>query len=164
MHIHLIFSCKCLGLEWLNHIMVVELSKKLLTVFLGGCNILHSPQQCTRVPVPPHSGHLVSYALFYMCSDLLFCSAARPCLTLCDAMDCSTPGTPVLPILCVHVHWIRDAIQTSHPLLASSPLVFDLSQHRGLFQWVSSLNQVAKVLEFQLQQQSFQRIFRVDFL
>ena len=111
MHIHLIFSCKYLGLEWLNHIMVVELSKKLLTVFLGGCNILHSPQQCTRVPVPPHSGHLVSYALFYMCSDLLFCSAARPCLTLCDAMDCSTPGTPVLPILCVHVHWIRDAIK-----------------------------------------------------
>ena len=62
-----------LGLEWRNHIIVVELSKILLTVFLGGCDILHSPQQCMSVPVPPHSGHLVSYALFYMCSDLLFC-------------------------------------------------------------------------------------------
>ena len=100
MHTHLIFSCKYLGLEWLNHIIVVELSKILLTVFLGGCDILHSPQQCMSVPVPPHSGHLVSYALFYMCSDLLFCWAAKPCLTLCDPMDCSIPGTLVLPILC----------------------------------------------------------------
>ena len=100
MHIHLIFSCKYLGLEWLNHIVVVELSKKLLIVFLGGCDILHSPQQCMSVPVPPHSGHLVSYALFYMCRDLLFSWAAKPCLTLCDPMDCSTPGNPVLPILC----------------------------------------------------------------
>ena len=100
MHIHLIFSFKYLGLEWLNHIIIVELSKKLLTVFLGGCDSLHSPQQCLSVPVPSHSGHLVSYALLYVCSDLLFCLAAKPCLTLCDPMDGSTPGIPVLPILC----------------------------------------------------------------
>ena len=61
-----------------------------------------------------------------------------------------------------HVHWVGDAIQPSHPL--SSPSTFNLSQHQGLFQWVSSSHQVAKVLELQLQHQSFQWIFRVDFL
>ena len=55
-----------------------------------------------------------------------------------------------------HVHWVSDAIKPSHPLLPPSPLALNLSQHQGLFQWVSSLYQVAKVLEFQLQHQSFQ--------
>ena len=63
-----------------------------------------------------------------------------------------------------HVHWVGDAIQPSHPLLSSSPPAFSLSQHQGLFQWDSSSHQVAKVLEFQLQHQSFQWIFRTDFL
>ena len=63
-----------------------------------------------------------------------------------------------------HVHWVGDAIQPSHPLSSPSPLALNLSQHQGLFQWVSSLHQVAKVLEFQLQHQSFQWIFRTDFL
>ena len=57
--------------------------------------------------------------------------------------------------------WVSDAIQQSHPLLPLSPFVLNFSQHQGLFQWVSSLHQVAKVLEFQLQHQSFQRIFQV---
>ena len=64
----------------------------------------------------------------------------------------------------VHVHWIGDAIQLSHPLLPSSPSAFNLSQHRGLFQWISSLYQAAKILELQLQQESFQCVLRVDFL
>ena len=63
-----------------------------------------------------------------------------------------------------HVHWVSDAIQPSHPLLSPSPPAFNFSQHQGLFKWVSSLHQVTKVLEFQLQHQSFQWIFRVDFL
>ena len=62
------------------------------------------------------------------------------------------------------VHRVRDSIQPSHPLLSPSPLAFNLSQHQGLFQRVSSLQQVAKVLELQLQHQSFQLIFRTDFL
>ena len=62
------------------------------------------------------------------------------------------------------VHWVRDAIQPSHPLSSPSPPTFNLSQHQGLFKWVSSSHQVAKVLEFQLQQQSFQWIFRTVFL
>ena len=55
-----------------------------------------------------------------------------------------------------HVHQVGDAIQPSHPLSTPSPPAFNLSQHQGLFKWVSSLHQVAKVLEFQLQPQSFQ--------
>ena len=65
-------------------------------------------------------------------------------------MDCSTPGFPVLhhlPELAqTHVHWVSDAIQPSHPLLSPSPPTFYLSQHQGLFKWVNSLHQVAKVL------------------
>ena len=78
-------------------------------------------------------------------------------------MDCSTPGLPVhhqLPgFTQTHVHWVSDAIQPFHPLSSPSP-AFNLSQHQGLFQWVSSSHQVAKLLEFQLQHQSFQWIFR----
>ena len=63
-----------------------------------------------------------------------------------------------------HVHWVSDAMQLSHPLLSLYPPTFNLSQHQSLFQWVSSSHQVAKVLEFQLQHQSFQWIFRTNFL
>ena len=69
-------------------------------------------------------------------------------------MDCSTPGFPVLhhlPELAqIHIHWVSDAIQQSHPLSSLSLPAFNLSQHQGLFKWVSSSHQVAKVLEFQL--------------
>ena len=84
-----------------------------------------------------------------------FSSVTQSCLILCDPMDCSMPGLPVhhqLPeFIQTHVHWVVDAIQTSHSLLYPSPLAFNLSQHQGLFQWLSSSHQVAKVLEFQLQ-------------
>ena len=77
-----------------------------------------------------------------------FSSVAQSCLTLCNPMDCSMPGFPVhhqLPELAqIHVHWISDAIQPSHLLLSPSPPAFNLSQHQGLFHWVSSLHQVAK--------------------
>ena len=67
-------------------------------------------------------------------------------------------------LLTLSVHWVSDAIQPSHPLSPPSPPAFNLTQHQGLFQWVSSLHQVAKVLELQLQHQFFQWIFKVDFL
>ena len=83
-------------------------------------------------------------------------------------MECSTAGFPVLHHLTelaqAHVHRVSDAIQPSHPLSSPSPPAFNLSLHKGLFQWVSSSHQAAKVLEFQLQPQSFQWIFRTDFL
>ena len=62
------------------------------------------------------------------------------------------------------VHWVSDAIQPSHPLSFPSNPTFNLSQHQGLFKWLSSSHQMAKVLEFQLQHQSFQWIFRTYFL
>ena len=87
-----------------------------------------------------------------------FSSVAQSCLTLCNLMDYSTPGFPVhhQHSELTHVHQVSAAIQPSHPLLSPSPHAFSLSQHQGLFQEVSSLNQVAKVLEFQLQHQSLQ--------
>ena len=82
------------------------------------------------------------------------------CPTLRDPMDCSMPGLPVhhqLPEFTqTHVHQVSDAIQPSHPLPSPSPPHFYLSQHQGLFEWVSFSHQVAKVLEFQPQHQSFQ--------
>ena len=89
-----------------------------------------------------------------------FSSVAQLHPTLCDPMDCSTPGFLVrhqLPELTqTHVHRVGDAIQPSHPLSSPSPPTFNLSQHQGLFQSGSSSHQVAKVLEFQLQHQSLQ--------
>ena len=86
-------------------------------------------------------------------------------LWLCQQRS-STPGLPVyhqLPEFTqTHVHWVSDAIRPSHPLSSPSPPALNLSQHQGLFKWVSSSHQVAKVLA--LQHQSFQCIFRVDFL
>ena len=100
-----------------------------------------------------------------------FSSVAQSCPTLCDPRNRSRPGLPVhhqLPEFTqTHIHRVSDAIQPSHPLLSPSPPAFNLSQHQGLFQWVSSSHQVAKVLEFQ--HQSFQRTpglisFRMDWL
>ena len=82
---------------------------------------------------------------------------------LCNPMDCSTPGFPVLHHLPefaqIHVYWVSDAIQPSYPLSSPSPPAFNLSHHQGLFQWVGSSHQMAKVLE--LQHQPFQWIFMV---
>ena len=83
-----------------------------------------------------------------------FSSVAQSCPTLCDPMNHSTPGLPVhhqLPEFTqIHVHQVSDAIQPSHPPSSPSPSAFNLSQHQGLFQWVNSSHEVAKVLEFQL--------------
>ena len=80
--------------------------------------------------------------------ELLQFSRSFSCPTLCDPMDCSMPGLPVhhqLPEFTpTHVHWVADAIQPAHPLSSPSPPAFHLSQHQGLFKWVSSLHQVAK--------------------
>ena len=91
------------------------------------------------------------------------CSVAKSCPTLCDPRDCSMPGFSVLHYLLefaqTHVRSVCDATQPSHSLSPPSPPALNLSQ-----QWVSSSHQVAKVLELQLHHQSFQWIFRVDFL
>ena len=84
---------------------------------------------------------------------------------LCDLMDCSLPGLPVPHQLLkfAQVHCVGDAIQPPHPLMPSSPSTLSLAQHQGLFQWISCSHQGTKILELQLQHQSFQGVFRVDF-
>ena len=92
----------------------------------------------------------------------------QSCPTLCYSVDHSTPGLPVhcqlLESTQTYENWVRDAIQPSHPSSSPSPPALILSQHLGLFKWVSPSHQVAKVLEFHLQHQSCQWIFRIDFL
>ena len=108
----------------------------------------------------------VTYPRQLKCYSVQFSSVTHLCPTLCNPMDCGTPSLLVhhqpTEFTQSHVHWVGDAIQPSHPL-AIPPPAFNLSQHQGLFKWVSSSHQVAKVLEFQLQHQSFQWIF-TDFL
>ena len=97
-----------------------------------------------------------------------FSSATQSFLTLCHPMDCSAPGLPVQnqfpEFIQTHVHLVDDAIQPPHTVPSPPPPAFNFTQHQGFFIWVSSLHQVAKVLEFQFQHQFFQWIFRTDFL
>ena len=133
--------------------------------------------ESTLPPTPP------SQSLCHLQPDqalsVQFSSVTQSCLTLGDPMDCSTPGLHVhhqlLEFTQTHVHWVSDAIKPSHPLLNPSLPTFNLSQHQGLFQWVSFFHQVAKVLDFSispsnehsglmLQHQSFQWTLRTDLL
>ena len=103
-------------------------------------------------------GHLFSF--FLAINSVQFSSVAQSCLTLCDSMNHSTPGLPVhhqlLEFTQTHVHQVGDAIQPSNPLSSPSPPSPNPSQHQGLFQQVNSSHEVAIVLEFQPQHQSFQ--------
>ena len=119
----------------------------------------------TIIPIhPPHHHHTHTS----LTNILQFSSVAQSWLTLGEPMNHSTPGLPVhhqLPEFTqTHAHRDGDAIQPSHPLSSPSSSAFNLSQHQGLFKWVSSSYQVAKVLEFQLQHQSFQWTPRTDLL
>ena len=91
---------------------------------------------------------------YKLTGSVQFSSITQSCPTLCDPMNHSTPGLPVhhqLPEFTqTHIHRVRDAIQPSHPLSSLSPTAPNPSQHQSLFQWVNSLHEVAKVLEFQL--------------
>ena len=115
-----------------------------------------------------YSCFALSHPFLAVLSSAHFSSVAQSCLTLCNPMDHSTPGFPVrhqhLELAQTHVHWVSDAIQPSHSLLPPSLPALNLSQHQGLFQWVGSSYQVAKALELQLNPQSFQWIFRTEFL
>ena len=123
-------------------------------------SMLHSTSfawDCTEsIIIPWDLSHLFlnlipRYLIFL---DTIFClfqfSSVQSCPTLCDPIDCSTPDFPVhhqLPEPTqIHVHPIGDAIQLSHPLSPPSPRIFNLSWHQGLFRWVGSSHQVAKVL------------------
>ena len=111
---------------------------------------------------------LLIWLLLKPFSSAQFSSVTQLCPTLCNPMNRSTPGLPVhhqLPEFTqTQVHRVGDAIQPSHPLSSPSPPALNPSQHQGLFQWVNPLHEVAKVLEFQLQHQSFQWTPRTNLL
>ena len=139
----------CIGLQHIKHVRRQHL-------WLG------SEYRCHRTS----KGSLVCWMRPHW--SVQFSSVPQSCPTLQDPMDCRTPGLPVhhhlLEFTQTYVHWVSDAIQPSHPLSSPSPPALNLSQQQGLVQWVSSLHQVAKVLEFQLQCQSFQWRPRTDLL
>ena len=160
-----------------THSLCIRSSRNLissLTYISRHAKTLHSTH---FLYYPPHKPlfflpsirlvRLICKCLYFVLM-FLFSSVTQSYPTLCDPMDCSTPGFPVhhqLPEFTqTNVHWVGDTIEPSHPLSSPSLPAPNPSQHQGLFQWVSSLHQVAKVLEFQLQHQSFQCIFRTDFL
>ena len=111
--------------------------------------------------------HLLSASLHYKVQFSSIQSLSRvwlfatPSTAACQA---SLSITSAHRLTQTHVHWVSDAFQPSHPLSSPSPPAFNLSQHQGLFHWVSSSHQGAKVLEFQLQHQSFQWTPRTDLL
>ena len=122
-----------------------------------------------RLSGPPNTGHQRNMHIpVVFKTTVQFSSVVHLCPTLCDPMNCITPGLPVhhqLPDFTqTHVHQFGDAIQPSHPLSSPSPPAPNPSQQQSLFQWVNSSHEVAKVLEFQLQHQSFQRTPRTDLL
>ena len=160
-------------MKWLDHItdsMDMNLSKL--------CEIVEDREVwCAAVHVVTKSQtRLSDWTTINVILDFLFCLRMSSCGSVqfnrsvmsnsCYPMNRSMPGLPVhhqLPEFTqTHVHWISDAIQPSHPLSSPSPPAFNLSQYQGLFKWVSSLHEVAKVLEFQLQHQSFQWTPRTD--
>ena len=145
--------------------------------------LLNWPPQSVFLNFFPHIFHLPfslylksfswlsCYLLFistvsFFTSSIQFSSVTQLCPS--DPMDCSMPGFPVHHQLSefaqTHVRPVSDAIQSSHPLASLSSPAFNLSEHQGLFHWVGFSHEVAKVLEFQLQNQSFQWKFRIDFL
>ena len=110
----------------------------------------------------------VNFTFVWIEASVYFSSVAQSCPTLCDPMNHSTPGLPVhhqlLEFTQTHAHRVGDAIKPSHPLSPPCLFSFNLSQNQGIFQWSGSSQQVVKVLEFQLQHQSFQWTPRTDLL
>ena len=149
---------KCfLGIRMVQYFQRQELKKKAPLSILC-CSVVHS--HLKKKAGTQKKGTIIHIMLF----SHSFTSHSH----VCNCMDCSMPGFLVLPRLLelaqTHVCRVSDAIQLSYPLSSPSPPALNLSQHQGLFQWISSLHQVAKVLEFQLQHQSFQWTPRTDLL
>ena len=159
---HLLQGAICPEAFYLNLLMQSHPAPECFLPNSTSISILGLGGLSRRRPCVCHLWHLQHL------TSVQFSSVTQSCSTFCDPMNCSAPGLPVhhqLPESTqTHVHWVSDAIQPSHPLLSPSPPALNLSQHQGLFKWVSSSHQVAKVLEFQLQHQPFQWIPRSDLL
>ena len=127
------------------HSVALVYSQDCATIITSNAGTFLLPQNETQYH---RQSHLSPHAY----SPCFCCSVAQSCPTLCDPMNCSMPGFPVLHYLLefshTHVHWVGDAIQSFHPLSSPSPPAFNLSQHQGLFQWGGSSHLVAKILEY----------------
>ena len=159
------FQSKC----WLVKIqeiliVLVKAQGSLLEKFLlkkAGNFVLFRPSTEQISTISITEGILIYSKFTYLnVQSVQFSSITQSCPTLCNPMNCSTPGPSVhhqlLELTQTHVHQVDDAIQQSHPLLSLSSPTPNPSEHQGLFQSVNSSHEVAKVLEFQLQNQSFQ--------
>ena len=135
------------GLEWWRDPCIVTSASPGHWSLGGWAAFFRKSSDLGVVLCSEHPVKLISYGI------CICCSVAQSCPTLCDPMNCSYPGFPVLHSLPefaqTHVCWVGDAIQPSHPLSSPSPPALNLSQHQGLFQWVGCLHQVAKLLELQ---------------
>ena len=157
----------------MSHVSLRQLERWVHSQETSVMSLVHAEGRCGS-GLERHVGwalegwEYLTWRLDVIWESVQFSSVAHSCLTLCNPMDCNTPGFPVhhqLPEFTqTHVHWVDDVIQPTRPLSPPSPPAFNLSQHQDLFKWVSFSHQVAKGLEFQLQHQSFQWIFRTDFL
>ena len=147
--------------------MFFLLSCNTIGLFLLSFPLLEEahPTNFANSDVKEHTAYVSSRRLIV---SVQFSSVAQSCPTPWDPMNCSTTGLPAhhqLPeFIRTHAHWVGDAIQPSHPLSSPCPPAFNLYQHQGPFKWISSSHQVAKVLEFQLQHQSFQWTPSTDLL
>ena len=138
-------------------------SAALMPLFLSSLVVKVFWAVCPRLPTSSHSDcnaelkkkKFIAILIYNVALIFSSVQSLKSCPTLCHPMDWSTAVFPVhhqMPEPAqTHVHQVGNAIQMSHPLLSPSPPTFNLSQHQGLFKWVSSSHQVAKVLEFQLQ-------------
>ena len=151
--------CLCVGIVcthiWMKMNAYVYVCVYTCTyVCMNKFNYLKNHNQHPLVDEWIKKTYIYTYIHTYIYSSVQFSSVAQSCPTLCDPTNPSTPGLPVhhqLPEFTqTHVHWVSDAIQPSHPLSSPFPPVPNPCQHQSLFQWVNSLHEVAKVLEFQL--------------
>ena len=157
-----------------EHLSLGSLSQVVLTLNIGSVSQWRNDLKRVhlilinfkmRIKISPSNVYMCIYYKIYQFISVAQ-SKIESCPTLCDPMDYSMLGFPIhhqlLELTQTHVHRVSGNIQPSHPLSSPSPPTFNLSQHQHLFKWVISSHQVAKVLE--LQHQSFQWIFRADFL
>ena len=130
--------------------LICFLCKGLSRVF--SCTTIRKHQFFGTQPFLRSNSHIRTWLLEKPSDQIR--SVSQSCPILCDPMNCNTPGLPVhhqlLEFTQTHVHRVSEAIQPSHPLSSSFPPAPNPSQHQSLFQWVNSLHEVAKVLEFQL--------------
>ena len=166
----MVFASGFLGLALFNSFLVSSWRQNFNLHHQPSSEEFELPHRGLTLSYHPggYKTHMYTHGWFMSVQLIQFSLVPHSCLTLCDPMNCSTPGLPVdhqFPEFTqTHVHQVGDAIQPSHFLSSSSPPAPNHSQNQGFFQSVNFSHEVAKVLEFQLQHQSLQSTPRTDLL